>query len=199
MIYRCISNLNIKICGKSNPVRYLLIRHEMEAMAKTPQNIKTSFPPISTAETEILILGTLPGDNSLHHGEYFAHPRNRFWKVIAAITGQAVPETYAGKLELLYENKIGLWNVLYSAERKGSLDSAIRKQVPNDLPAFIARHRNLKVIGFDGLKPATFYDKYFTRSRELTYLSLPSCSPANARFNLEDLSKEWAALLATAV
>src|SRR5690606_23367586 len=111
-------------------------------------------------------------------GEYFAHPRNRFWKILAAITGQALPETYSEKLELLYENNIGLWNVLHKANRKGSLDTAIRKEVPNDLPAFIASHKKLKVIGFDGRKPAAYYDKYFSRSSHLTYLPLPSCSPA---------------------
>lgn len=156
---------------------------------------KTSFPPISNEETEILILGTLPGDRSLQLGEYFAHPRNRFWKIIAGITGNTVPKTYSEKLELLDDHRIGLWNVLHTAERKGSLDAAIRKEVPNDLPAFIADHKKLKVIGFDGKKPAILFDKYFTRRSDLKFISLPGCSPANARCDLETLTDKWAELL----
>lgn len=164
-------------------------------MASETSDYKTSFPQVSTADTEILILGTLPGDRSLQLGEYFAHPRNRFWKIIAVISGSPVPETYPQKLDLLHTHRIGLWNVLHSATRMGSLDGAIRNEQPNDLPAFIARHEKLKVIGFDGLKPEAYYNRYFSRDADLSYLSLPSCSPANARYSLERLCSEWRILL----
>jgi len=159
------------------------------------QNLKSSFPPISDPEIEILILGTLPGDQSHQLGEYFANPRNRFWKIISTISSKPIPETYSEKVILLLENKIGVWNVLLKAERKGSLDSAIKNEVPNDLLSFIANHPKLRVIGFDGLKPEAYYDKYFTRRSDLTYLSLPSCSPANARCSLQTLCEKWAELL----
>ena len=166
-------------------------------MAFETSEYKTSFLPVSTADTEILILGTLPGDRSLQLGEYFGHPRNRFWKIIAGITGSPVPESYTQKLDLLHTHRIGLWNVLHSATRKGSLDGAIRNEQPNDLPAFIASHEKLKVIGFDGLKPEAYYNRYFSRNKDLSYLSLPSCSPANARYSLERLCSEWEILLTT--
>jgi len=156
---------------------------------------KTSFPPISHPETDILILGTLPGDRSLQLGEYFAHPRNRFWKILAEITGSPLPENYAEKLELLKQHRIGLWNVLHRAERWGSLDAAITNEVPNDLPQFLSRHQDLKLIAFDGRKPEAFHDKYFSRKEEISYHSLPSCSPANARFSLAALCDTWAGIL----
>ncbi len=165
----------------------------------TQTDLKSSFPPIATADIEVLILGTLPGDRSLQLGEYFAHPRNRFWKIIAGITGSPVPETYPQKLELLHTHRIGLWNVLHSANRKGSLDGAIKNELPNDLSAFIANHENLKVVGFDGLKPEVYHNRYFSRNSRLTYLSLPSCSPANARYSLEDLCDHWKELFAVTI
>lgn len=164
-------------------------------MTSDQTNFKTSFPPIANADTEVLILGTLPGDRSLESGEYFAHPRNRFWKIIAAITDNRLPESYSEKRDLLLRSRIGVWNVLHKAERKGSLDSGIQKEVPNDLPAFIAKHKKLKVIGFDGLKAEALFDKYFSRRNDLTYEYLPGCSPANARFNLQALCEKWAAIL----
>lgn len=160
-------------------------------------NFKTSFPPIADAETEILILGTLPGDRSLEVGEYFAHPRNRFWKIISCITGNPVPETYSEKRKLLLKNGIGVWNVLHKANRKGSLDTGIQNEVPNELFLFLAEHRNVKVIGFDGLRAEALYDKHFSRRSDITYISLPGCSPANARFDLQALCERWAALLHT--
>ena len=159
------------------------------------QAYKASFSPISNHNTEILILGTLPGDRSLRSGEYFAHPRNRFWKIIAAITDKPVPEEYTQKLELLRRTRIGVWNVLHKARRKGSLDGAIKDGVPNDLSAFIEKHKNLKVIAFDGQKAEALFNKHFSRRTDLTYVSLPACSPANARFNLVRLTEKWAEIL----
>lgn len=164
-------------------------------MAKYKLDFKTSFPPISDAETEILILGTLPGDRSLQSGEYFAHPRNRFWKIISAITNNPFPQSYSEKMNLLQRTKIGVWNVLHKAHRKGSLDSEIQNEVPNDLPAFIDRHKNLKVIAFDGKKAEALFKKHFSRRSDLTYISLPGCSPANARFSLDALCGRWAEIL----
>lgn len=164
-------------------------------MPEQPINFKTSFPPISNSETEVLILGTLPGDKSLELGEYFAHPRNRFWKIIAAITKNPLPKDYLQKRDLLYNTRIGVWNVLHKANRKGTLDSAIQNEVPNNIPGFIAEHTKLKVIAFDGIKAEALYDKHFTRRRDIKYILLPACSPANARFNLKALCDRWEEIL----
>lgn len=154
-------------------------------------DIKTSFPPLADADTEILILGTLPGDRSLELGEYYGHPQNRFWRVAAQVTGNPVPVNYEEKKALLTRSKIGLWDVAHRAVRKGSLDSAIRDEEPNDLKRFVAEHRSLKIIGFNGRSPEKLYDKYFSREPHITYISLPGTSPANAANGIERLCEKW--------
>jgi len=152
---------------------------------------KTSFDPVSNADTAVLILGTMPGDKSLELGEYYGHPRNRFWKIISAITDNDLPQTYADKTTLLLKTKIGIWDVAYKANRKGSLDSAIEDDEPNDLDDFITKHRNLKIIGFNGTKSEALYNKYFDRKKQIKYISLPSTSPANTGIDFENICKKW--------
>lgn len=156
---------------------------------------KTSFDPISNADTTVLILGTMPGDKSLELGEYYGHPRNRFWKIISTITDNDVPQTYADKKALLLNTKIAIWDVAHKANRKGSLDSAIEEEEPNDLDSFIARHKNLKVIGFNGTKSEAIFDKYFYRKNGLKFISLPSTSPANTRIDFDNICKVWRQIL----
>ena len=156
---------------------------------------KTSFDPISNADTTVLILGTMPGDRSLELGEYYGHPRNKFWKIISTITDNDLPQTYADKKALLLKTKIAIWDVAHKANRKGSLDSAIEDEEPNDLDSFIARHKNLKVIGFNGTKSETLFDKYFDREKGLKYVSLPSTSPANTGIDFDNICKVWRQIL----
>lgn len=158
-------------------------------------NTKTSFDPISNADTTILILGTMPGDKSLELGEYYGHSRNRFWKIISTITNNELPLTYSDKKGLLLKSKIGIWDVAHKANRKGSLDSAIEDEEPNDLENFIAKHKNLKVIGFNGTKSETLFDKYFDRKSGLKYISLPSTSPANTGIDFDNICKLWRQIL----
>lgn len=122
----------------------------------TSTNTKTSFAPISNSDTTILILGTMPGDKSLEIGEYYGHARNRFWKILSTITDDDLPLTYTDKKALLLKSQIGIWDVAHKATQKGSLDSAIEDEEPNDLDSFIARHKNLKVICFNGTKAKHF-------------------------------------------
>jgi hypoxanthine-DNA glycosylase len=161
----------------------------------TSTHTKTSFAPISNTDTTILILGTIPGDKSLELGEYYGHSRNRFWKIISTITGNDLPLTYSDKKELLIKSKIGIWDVAHKANRKGSLDSAIEDEEPNDLDSFITRHKNLKVIGFNGTKSQALFDKYFDRKNGLKYFSLPSTSPANTGIDFDNICKLWRQIL----
>ena len=164
----------------------------MNNLSTNPENlVKTSFPPISNPETEILILGTLPGEKSLQMQEYYAHPQNKFWRIIAAITNNQTPVTYSGKTSLLLANKIGVWDVVREAKRIGSLDSNIVGESQNDLDRFISEHKNLKVIGFNGAKALKLFDKYFVRQENIRYVALPSSSPANARISFEELCERW--------
>ena len=158
-------------------------------------HIKKSFDPISNADTTILVLGTMPGDKSLELGEYYGHSRNRFWKIISTITNNDLPLSYSDKKELLLKSEIGIWDVAHKANRKGSLDSAIEDEEPNDLDNFIAKHKKLKVICFNGTKSETLFDKYFDRKSGLKYISLPSTSPANTGIDFDNICKLWRQIL----
>lgn len=164
-------------------------------MFSDQQHFKISFPPISDKDTQILILGSIPGDKSLELQEYYGHPRNRFWKVISNITCQEEPISYSAKKALLLKSKIGVWDVAHSAVRKGSLDSAIQNEAPNDILSFLSGHPDIKVIGFNGKKAEAMYDKYFKKMDGILYFSLPSTSPANASMRLERLCKIWKQLV----
>lgn len=174
-----------------------LIKKVVDKVVSKPisADTKTSFNPISNAETTILILGTMPGDKSLELGEYYGHTRNRFWKIISTITNNDLPLTYSEKKALLLKTKIGIWDVAHKANRKGSLDSAIEDEEPNDLDSFIARHKNLKVIGFNGTKSQALFDKYFNRKNDIKYISLPSTSPANTGIDFDNICKQWRQIL----
>lgn len=159
------------------------------------ENTKYSFASISNPETNILILGTMPGERSIELGEYYAHHRNRFWKIISTITGNPTPTDYSEKLNLLRVTNIGVWDVAYRVNRKGSLDSEISDEVPNDVDGFINSHKNLKVIGFNGTNAEALFDKFFTRNREIKYVSLPSTSPANTGIGFESICEKWKQLI----
>ncbi len=158
-------------------------------------NHKTSFYPISDSDTVILILGTMPGDKSLELGEYYGHSRNNFWRIISAITANGLPLNYFDKKALLLKSKIGIWDVAHKANRKGSLDSAIKNETPNDLTSFISKHKKLKIIGFNGQKAEKLHDKYFDRVKNIEYISLPSTSPANTGISFDELCEKWQQIL----
>ncbi len=188
----------VSLIGQSEPKVESKTKNPLSDKTTTTKlstNTKTSFDPISNLDTTVLILGTIPGDKSLELGEYYGHSRNRFWKVISTITNNDLPHAYSDKKELLIKSKIGIWDVAHKANRKGSLDSAIQDEEPNDLDNFIARHKDLKVIGFNGTKSQVLFDKYFSRKSGIKYISLPSTSPANTSIDFENICNVWRQIL----
>lgn len=201
-IDRSVSPLEIKLFGrqlkpmtKSTSTAIENRKMENPIVKANSTYTKTSFDPISNFDTTILILGTMPGDKSLELGEYYGHSRNRFWKIISTITNNVLPLTYADKKALLLKSKIAIWDVAHKANRKGSLDSAIEDEEPNELDNFISKHKNLKVIGFNGTKSQALFDKYFDRKSGIKYISLPSTSPANTSIDFDNISKLWRQIL----
>jgi hypoxanthine-DNA glycosylase len=181
---------------KPSPIKVpAKLKTQKVATVKISSNLKTSFDPISNSGTCILILGTMPGDKSLELNEYYGHSRNKFWKIISTISNNALPLTYTAKKGLLLKTKIGIWDVAHKANRKGSLDNAIQSEEPNDLNNFISKHKNLKVIGFNGTKAEALFDKYFARQSAIKYISLPSTSPANTSITFDDICKIWRQIL----
>lgn len=150
-----------------------------------------SFSSLSNPNAKVLLLGTMPGEKSLALNQYYGHPQNLFWKLVAAVFNEAVPETYELKKEMLLRNDIAVWDVLKACERKGSLDSAILKEVPNDFTKFFESHPNIKLIAFNGQKAAAFFKKHVGFSDAYNFVTLPSTSPAHAGKNFEQKLKEW--------
>jgi hypoxanthine-DNA glycosylase len=156
-----------------------------------------SFPSLSNPAAKVLLLGTMPGETSLAVSEYYGHPRNNFWKLLAYIFEEEFPTTYDEKKELLRRNGIAVWDVLQACERQGSLDSAIMKEVPNDFTSFLDEHPNIKLIAFNGQKAASFFKKYVKIGQDCTFITLPSTSPANAGKSFEEKLKEWGVIRKT--
>jgi hypoxanthine-DNA glycosylase len=150
-----------------------------------------SFAPIVDDNSKILILGSLPGAESLRRQQYYAHPQNRFWKVIATIGERGETYDYAERISMLKNLCLALWDVAASAVRKGSLDSDIKDEIPNDIPSLIAEYPNIKTVIFNGRKAEAMYDKYFDRIDGVRYVYLPSTSPANAGFGFQALNEKW--------
>jgi TDG/mug DNA glycosylase family protein len=161
---------------------------------------KRGLPPIANAKASVLILGTLPGDESLLRQQYYGHPRNHFWSLIAALAGEPPPESYAARVALLLKSGFALWDVLASAERDGSLDSAIRNAKPNDFAAFFRTHPRIDTIAFNGQRAHALFRAHVAddpriASRRFTMLVLPSSSPAYVK-PLDDKVRHWRAALA---
>lgn len=154
-----------------------------------------SFPALGNPAAEVLLLGTMPGVQSLARNEYYAHPQNHFWKLLAAIFEEEIPGSYQHKKEMLQRNKIAVWDVLQSCEREGSLDNAILKEIPNDFTAFLKEHPHIRLIAFNGQKAAAFFKKHVRLNKEYNLITLPSTSPVNAGKSFEQKLKAWKAII----
>lgn len=156
-----------------------------------------SFAPLVDAECRVLILGSMPGRRSLDMQEYYAHPQNRFWRLLALLLKEEMPLTYADKCALLLRHHIALWDTLGYCEREGSLDSDIKNEQPNSVCELLAAQPQIKAVFFNGGKAAAAFKRYFAKSlpREIDVYYFSSTSPANARKRLENLAQEWQILL----
>ena len=147
-----------------------------------------SFNPIANESSRILILGTMPSVRSREDGFYYAHPRNRFWRVIAACFGQDVPQTVSEKKQFLFLNGVALWDVLACCEIHRSDDASIRNPVCNDISAFV-QGSSIEKILCNGAKAFDLYSRNF--DLPVPVLQMPSTSPANAAWSFERLLEIW--------
>jgi len=147
--------------------------------------------------TRVLVLGTLPGARSLELQQYYAHGRNRFWRLMEKIVGVPAAVPYAERVARLMEGGVGLWDTLEACARDGSLDSKITNAKANDLAALLGDHPSVAAIALNGAKAAAVYDRQISGtlsgvvSEDLCVMRLPSTSPANARAGFETLLAEW--------
>ncbi|MGH8232515.1 MAG: DNA-deoxyinosine glycosylase [Steroidobacteraceae bacterium] len=160
-----------------------------------------SFAPLVGARTRILILGSMPGVASLTAGQYYAHPRNQFWRIMGAVCEAGPERPYRERLRLLTRAGFGLWDVLESCVRPGSLDAAIEhaSAEANDLPSLL-RSRAIVRVCCNGGTAHRALQRYFgvQLAREFAGLqvrALPSTSPANASWSYARKLHAWRAAL----
>jgi hypoxanthine-DNA glycosylase len=159
-------------------------------------SLKRAFDPVVDANTRLLILGSLPGDASLKAGQYYGHPQNGFWRLVGGVIGvDLVALPYAERLEALKAAGVGLWDVISSANRPGSLDNAIRDVETADLNRLIDTLPTLRAIAFNGGTAARIGRRSLVPRPGLLLIDLPSSSPAHAR-PLAEKSARWATLSA---
>lgn len=155
---------------------------------------RTGFAPVVDERTRVLILGSLPGNASLSAGQYYAHPRNAFWRLVEALLGVPLEDLpYAARLEALLAQGVGLWDVIASAERRGSLDAAIRNPEAADLIALTTRLPALQAVAFNGGTAARAGRRILEGATTAALLDLPSSSPAHAR-PFEEKRARWSIL-----
>lgn len=179
---------------------YNPIKHELNTCSTKQQSYSTitedgmsddnampyCFEPIVDELSEILVLGTMPGEESLSTGEYYAKSGNIFWQILSRIFNKSVPFTsYFEKLECLHRNRIALWDVLEYCERKGSTDKSIAKEVINDIEHFLKEHPSIKRIVFNGKSPQKYYKPSIVSKVAL------STSPSNRRYSDKRRTESW--------
>ena len=141
--------------------------------------LKRSFAPVADARARVLVLGSLPGEESLARARYYAHPRNHFWRLIGDVTGRdLVPLNYEDRLTALREGGIALWDTVGAARRRGSLDGDIRDVETNALGQLADTLPELRAVGFNGGKSAAIGMPQLAGREGLALIALPSSSPA---------------------
>lgn len=164
--------------------------------------LKIGLAPIVHFRARILILGTLPGEESLRRQRYYGHPRNLFWRILFDVFGEEYESDYEWQKALLRRHRIALWDVLHSAERIGSLDSAIRNPVPNDIAGLLADYPGLDTIAFNGQRAQALFREHIAcrltiPGDRLTLAVLPSTSPTPSRkaLSYEEKLARWSQIL----
>lgn len=155
-----------------------------------PQSILHPIPPLYDADCKILILGSFPSVKSREAMFFYGHPQNRFWRLIARLYDEAVPQTKEEKKSLVLSRHIAMWDTIRSCTIIGSSDSSIKDVVPNDLSEILD---NSKVdrIYCNGATSYNLYNKYILPVTGIKAIKLPSTSPANAAYSLDRLAAAW--------
>lgn len=161
---------------------------------ETYTHVVHTFEPVYDRNSRILVLGSLPSVKSREQNFYYGHPQNRFWKVIAQLTGWQIPETIEDKKKMLFANGIAIWDVIAECDIIGSSDSSIKNVVVNDFEE-ILKEAPIQKVYANGAKSYELYQKYAFEKTRREIIKLPSTSPANAAWNIERLCEVWKVLL----
>lgn len=158
------------------------------------------FPPILGDSPRVLILGSMPSERSLREGQYYGHPRNRFWPLMVfLLSGSEETIPYEERAELLKRKGIALWDSIRRCRRAGSLDSNIEDAVPNPIDRLIGSVGTIRFILFNGAAAEKAFRKALSVKgdewRGIRLLTLPSTSPANAAWTVPRLREAWGRVL----
>jgi double-stranded uracil-DNA glycosylase len=175
---------------------------------KEPAQV-SGFKPLADAAAQVLVLGTMPSVASLQASQYYGHPRNAFWPLMAELLGFEPELSYALRAQAVRQRGLAIWDVLQSCQRPGSLDSEIQNgsEVVNDFEGFFEAHPRIQVLVFNGRKSEQLYRRHaLPRLRNtssaappgasgLPVLSMPSTSPAMASLDFAGKKKRWKQIL----
>ena len=163
--------------------------------------MKQGLPPIVWPHARILVLGSLPGDESLRLQQYYGNPRNQFWQILGRIYGEQISADYPGRLAFLQRHGIAAWDIIQRAERQGSLDSNIRNEMPNDFAELFRLAPNLHTIALNGSKAALSFERHVrphfkSLLESVRTIALPSTSavPARKFLTAEAKAELWRAI-----
>ena len=156
-------------------------------------NTVTGFPPILPRRPRILILGSMPSVESLRRQQYYAHPRNAFWKIMGRLLGFAPDLPYYRRVAALRRTGVAVWDVLESCERDGSLDAAIVSvsEKPNAIARMLDEKTSIAAVFLNGGKADSLFRRHVRPGTALVATRLPSTSPANARLSFEQKLAAW--------
>ena len=158
------------------------------------EHIIHSIEPIFDAESRVLILGTMPSPKSREVQFYYGHPQNRFWRVLAAVLGEELPQSVPEKKAMLLRHRIALWDVLAECEITGASDSSIRNPVANDLYVSLD-HAPVQAVFTTGATAWKLYTRLQKPHTGIEAVRLPSTSPANCAVKMEALTEAYKAIL----
>lgn len=156
----------------------------------TPQSIVHPIPPLFDENSRTLILGSFPSVKSREQSFFYGHPQNRFWRLIATLFDEEIPQSIDEKKQLILKHNLALWDVIHSCTITGSSDSSIKDVVPNNL-SIILQKSSVDRIFANGALSHKMYMKYIFPQTGIEAVKLPSTSPANAAFSLDRLAESW--------
>nr|WP_319488153.1 DNA-deoxyinosine glycosylase [uncultured Caproiciproducens sp.] len=157
--------------------------------------VEHTFEPVYDKNSRILILGTMPSPKSREYGFYYSHPQNRFWRIVADLYRQKLPESNIEKAYFLLRNRVALWDVLKSCSISGADDSSIKEPVANNIGGLLKK-TNIQAVFTTGTKAASLYKRFCEKSAGCSAIALPSTSPANCRhYDYESLKAAYSIIL----
>lgn len=165
-------------------------KKQSKASKNTRTFVTHEFPALFDANSEVLLLGSIPSPKSREQGFYYGHPQNRFWKVLASVLNEPLPTTIDEKRSMLLKHHIALWDVLDSCTIIGASDTSIEDVVPNDIASLLAKTK-IKRIFCTGAAAHKLYEKYCEKATGIKAIKLPSTSPANCAVKFEKLVEAY--------